>query len=126
MLSLDANVVLRYLLEDSEKYIAKSKDIIENNIVFIRNEVLAEVVYVLNKTYKVPKVEVKNSLIKLLMNTNVLVDDKDVTNLALKYFDEKNIDFIDSVLCAYNRLRKENVVTFDKKLNKCMGQRFTM
>jgi len=121
MLSLDANIVLRYVLEDSEKFIVKSKDIIENNEVFIRNEVLAEIVYVLNKTYQVPKTEVKNTLQKLLMNTNVVVDDKEVINLALKLFDEKNIDFIDSVLCAYNKIRKENIVSFDKKLNKCMS-----
>ena len=121
MITLDANVVLRYLLEDSEMFIDKAINIIENNNVFIRNEVLAEIVYVLNKTYQVPKTEVKGTLQKLLINPNVNMNDKEVINQALNFFDEKNIDFVDSILCASNKLRNENIASFDKKLNKCMN-----
>ncbi len=66
MLYLDTNVILRYLLEDSEKFKEKSKEYIEQNSVYIKNEVLAEVVYVLNKTYKVPKDSIKTILQDLL------------------------------------------------------------
>jgi len=57
MLYLDTNVILRYLLQDCEQFITQSKEYIENNKTYIRNEVFAEVVYVLNKTYQVPRVE---------------------------------------------------------------------
>ncbi len=114
MLYLDANVILRYLLEDSDKFIAQSKDYIENNEVYIKNEVLSEVVYVLNKTYKVPKNLVNSTLKEFLKNNNIQVDSLDVVILALEIFEIKNIDFVDSLLCAYSSLLKYKVVTFDK------------
>ena len=121
MLYLDTNVILRYLLEDSDKFTNRSKDFIENNDVYIKNEVLSEVVYVLNKTYKVPKNMVRVTLEEFLLNTNVHVDSKEVITLSLKIFEANNIDFVDGLLCAYNKILKYNIASFDKKLNKCMA-----
>jgi predicted nucleic-acid-binding protein len=120
MLYLDTNIILRYLLEDCEQFIEQSKEYIENNNVYIRNEVLAEVVYALNKTYKVPKNLVNITVKEFITNDNVVVDSLEVIILALEIFETKNIDFVDSLLCAYNKLLKYQVVSFDKKLNKCM------
>ncbi len=120
MLYLDTNVILRYLLEDCEKFIEQSKVYIENHDVYIKNEVLAEVVYVLNKTYKVPKKTVRLILQELLLNDNIQVDSKDVSNLAFEIFEVKNIDFVDALLCSYSKILRYEVVSFDKKLNKCM------
>jgi predicted nucleic-acid-binding protein len=120
MLYLDTNIILRYLLEDCEQFIEQSKEYIENNNVYIKNEVLAEVVYVLNKTYKVPKNLVNTTVKEFITNDNVVVDSLEVIMSALEIFETKNIDFVDSLLCAYNKLLKYQVVSFDKKLNKCM------
>jgi len=120
MLYLDTNVILRYLLEDCEQFIEQSKEYVENNNVYIKNEVLAEVVYVLNKTYKVPKNLVNITVKEFITNDNVEVESLEVIVLALEIFETKNIDFVDSLLCAYNKLFKYQVVSFDKKLNKCM------
>ncbi len=49
----DANIVLRYLLNDKEGLVEKATDILEKKEVFIPNEVIAEVVYVLEKVYNV-------------------------------------------------------------------------
>jgi len=119
MLYLDANVILRYLLQDSEEFIEQSKEYVENSTVYIKNEVLAEVVYVLNKTYQVPKNEVTNILKELISYSNIEVESKKVIILALDIFETKNIDFVDSLLCAYSKLLNFNVVSFDRKLNKC-------
>ena len=120
MLYLDTNVILRYLLEDCEQFITQSKEYIENNKTYIKNEVFAEVVYVLNKTYKVPKNEIANILKELISINDIEVDSKEVIILAFEIFDTKNIDFVDSLLCAYSKVLKINVVSFDKKLNKCL------
>ena len=42
----DANVILRYLLSDNEALYARALTILDNEQVFVPNEVLAEVVYV--------------------------------------------------------------------------------
>ncbi|TZE80838.1 type II toxin-antitoxin system VapC family toxin, partial [Calorimonas adulescens] len=44
---VDANIVLRYLLNDTEVLSEKAAQILENNEVFVPNEVIAEIVYVL-------------------------------------------------------------------------------
>ena len=42
---VDANIVLRYLLNDSDNLSEKAAEILENNMVFLPNEVIAEIVY---------------------------------------------------------------------------------
>ena len=122
MLYLDTNVILRYLLEDSEKFKEKSKEYIEQNSVYIKNEVLAEVVYVLNKTYKVPKDSIKTILQDLLLNSNIHLDSKETAILSLEIFESLNIDFVDALLCAYSKILKYNIASFDNKLNKCINE----
>ncbi|GAB3806962.1 PIN domain-containing protein [Virgibacillus kimchii] len=46
---IDANVLLRYLLNDVEELTERAVELIENNNVYISNEVIAKVVYVLQK-----------------------------------------------------------------------------
>jgi predicted nucleic acid-binding protein len=40
---------------------------------------------------------------------------------ALMIFVDKNIDFVDALLCAYSK--NDEVRTFDKKLLKCIANR---
>lgn len=56
---VDANIILRYLLNDTEELAEKAADIIENNKVLVPNEVIAEIVYVLEKVYKVKNDEIR-------------------------------------------------------------------
>ena len=63
---IDANIVLRYLLKDDSVLFIKSVRIIENDKAFLTTEIIAEIVYVLEKVYRVPKIEIKNVLINFL------------------------------------------------------------
>ncbi|CAA6824398.1 MAG: Unknown protein [uncultured Sulfurovum sp.] len=120
MILLDANYILRYLIRDNEEmYLIAEKTILENACMVL-NEVVAEVVYVLEKVYKVPKDELVDVVIAFLVQGNISMTTKksDVIQ-ALKYYTEKNIDFVDGYLCA---LKDEyEIKTFDKKLLKCCG-----
>lgn len=62
---VDANIILRYLLNDTEELAMKATDIIENNKVLAPNEVIAEIVYVLEKVYKVKNDELSETLTEL-------------------------------------------------------------
>jgi len=44
---VDANIILRYFLDDDEELSPKAAEIIEQNSLAIPNEVFAEIVYVL-------------------------------------------------------------------------------
>jgi len=58
MKRIDANVILRYLLDDHESLSAKAAEIIDHENVFASTEVICEVVYVLCGVYKVAREEV--------------------------------------------------------------------
>ena len=51
---IDANYILRYLLKDIDEQYLQSASVIENHNVYIPGEIIAEVVYVLQKVYQVP------------------------------------------------------------------------
>ncbi len=57
----DANIILRYLLNDNEILSKKSGRILENCAVNLPFEVCAEVVYVLEKVYAVSREDIQNA-----------------------------------------------------------------
>ena len=122
MIILDANYILRFLLQDNEDMYKVVKETLINNKCLILNEVLAEVVFVLLKVYKVPKKEISQSLISFLNLVTIYSEDKNILLEALKIFENKrSLDFVDCILCAKSEFYK--IKTFDKKLNKCIEAR---
>ena len=120
MIRIDANYVIRYFVNDNEKMAEIAEETLMNEEVFISHEVLAEVVYVLGGIYEIPKKEISLKLITLLSQKNVNSLDG-VAIEALKVFVDKNIDFVDALLCVYSK--RDDVRTFDKKLLKCIENR---
>ncbi len=120
MLVLDANYILRYLLNDNKKMAKLAKDIILKKHCLILNEVIAEVVYVLSGVYKAPKDVIAATLTDLIMLENfTLYESKTLMFKALIIYQSKNLDFVDCYLCALGE--KHQIKTFDKKLLKCLG-----
>ncbi|MGC8735013.1 MAG: PIN domain-containing protein [bacterium] len=119
---IDTNVVLRYLLKDHQEFYAKSEELFKSAIsgkakLYILQSVVAEVVYVLLKLYKVDKDTIVDTLLKLLSLKGVEVQDYEQTMSALEIFRSRNLDFVDCILCAYSKRYK--VFSFDNKLNNC-------
>lgn len=119
---VDANLILRYLLQDAVQFIEQARDKIENHHIFIPNEVIAEVVYVLEKVYKVERVNIFDALQNLLTYSNITTHDKSIFIEALKVYSEIKIDFVDSLLFAYSKIGGHTVFTFDKKLNQMLDE----
>ena len=117
MIRIDANYIIRYFVNDNEKMAEIAEESLMNEEVFISHEVLAEVIYVLGGVYAIEKKEISLKLIELLSQENV--DSLDTVAIeALNIFVDKNIDFVDALLCAYSK--QDEVRTFDKKLLKCI------
>ena len=83
MILLDTNYILRFLLKDDDEMYEVSKSTIQNNNCFIDNEVLAEVVFVLLKVYKIPKNDISTTLEKFLSLPNITLDSKTTLLSAL-------------------------------------------
>ncbi len=114
----DANIILRYLLEDDKMLSEKSREIVDRNNIYFPFEVCAEVVYVLEKVYSVPRENIRNALILLIGYRNISTNDKAVLEKALEFYHIKNSDFVDALLVAYNQVTGAVIHSFDKKVNK--------
>lgn len=119
---VDANIILRYLLNDIEDLANKATDILENNEIFIPNEIIAEVVYVLEKVYKVKRKEIQKSLSEFLTYDNIITADIDILLESLEIYSKRQLDFVDTLLLSYRKIKKYTVFTFDKKLEKLLNQ----
>ena len=115
---VDANVVLRYLLADVPTLFTRSEQILENEVVYLPFEVLAEVVYVLDRVYAVSRAEISASLADLLKYPNVSTHDAKVALRALETYSASSLDIVDSLLCGYGSVQGAEVLSFDKQLNK--------
>ncbi|MDQ7082681.1 MAG: PIN domain-containing protein [Aquificota bacterium] len=105
---IDANVILRYLLRDDEKLYKKAESLFDEVFsgrrrALIIQPVIAEVVYVLQKLYKVRREEIAQVLAEFLKMKGVKVQDRDIVLESLEIFRDKNLDFVDCLLCAYSR-----------------------
>ena len=78
---------------------------------------MAEVVYVLEGVYSVPRSIVISLYRKLACE--VWIINQDVLFRALEIYDESpKLDFVDCLMYGYHVARNADVLTFDKKLQK--------
>ena len=122
-LFIDTNVFLRFLILDDKNpqmsvkarklfaLLEAKKLLLQTNTL-----VVAEIVYVLEGYYEIPKTQVKELLLPILAIPNLLINDKETILSALNLFAEKNIDFEDAY--TYFDMINEGIlkiVTFDEK-----------
>ena len=121
MIRVDANYILRYLLNDNPEMANIAEQLFLNEQVFIANEILAEVVYVLLGVYEISKIEVVDKLISLINTETIFTDNEPIIIEALTIFKNQSLDFVDCLLCSYSQI--DEIKTFDKKLNRCIQSR---
>ena len=114
---LDANAVLRFLLQDIEEHFQQVKDIVKKDRCYVTLEVMAEVCYVLEGLYQVSRKDIADNFRRL--NYDVVILNADVFLRALEIFNEPpKLDFVDCLLYGYKIERGIDIVTFDKQLIK--------
>ncbi len=118
---VDANVILRYLLDDDPQFAEKAAIILEQGQVHVPFEVMAEVVYVMQGIYKVPRQEISTVLAQFILLPNLTTNNKPVLKDALDLYSDKGLDFVDALLCGYSRMEGVQVETFDRKLKQIIS-----
>ena len=68
--------ILRYLLNDNPEMANIAEQLFLNEQLFIANEILAEVVYVLLGVYEVSKIDIADKLINLISCDTIFTDNK--------------------------------------------------
>ncbi len=116
---LDANAILRYLLNDIADQASVTEQAIKEGA-FTIGEVLSEVVYVLQGVYKLDRKVIASSIGMLL--DEIEVQNKPVIKEALNEYEIASLDYVDCLLYARAKLFNDSIVSFDKKLNNRIKQ----
>lgn len=120
---IDTNIIIRFLVGDHAEHLAQSSAIFERVEkceieVHILESVVMEAFFVLTKFYKLPKEEVSNDLKRILSLEGVINDDKLILFETLSIIENKNINFVDALLCARQRLHGSEILSFDNDIKK--------
>ena len=110
---IDANVILRYLLNDNQDMALRAKAVIDSGA-YTKPEIIAEVVYVLKGVYQATRSDIRIFIRELL--NSVRCAESEAVAYAVDVFADTSLDFVDCLLIAYHAVGKEDVFTFDKKL----------
>ena len=118
---IDANIILRYLLHDNEQQRVLADEAIKAGS-FTTIEVIAEVVHVLSRVYKVSRAEISWAIHCVLLD--VKVENLKSLRYALGLFNQTTLDFVDCLLVAYHKVADVEILSFDKKLNSALEKEF--
>lgn len=117
----DANILIRYIINDDEIMAAKADEAINSGSLFVLPEVFAEVVYVLTKVYGIERSDVADSMIELLDFVSTTATE--IMKTAFQNYRETNLDFVDCILAAYAISDNQQILSFDKKLNNFIARK---
>ena len=126
MIALDTNVLIRYLTRDNPEQAEAARALLQglttNGPGFICREVVIEVVWVLEKSYRFRRERIANIVVELVAtDTLVIEDDNDVAQAAAAYR-EGSADFSDlMILAAANRVGAQPLYTFDRRFARLDG-----
>jgi len=118
---IDSNVILRFFLGDDEKQSRKAYEFIQaleagNDEALLTEMVFAEVVWVLQKVYAVPRAEIALKFSRLIKGLGIkTVTFKSIFIEALKIYAETAIDIQDIFLSVLAQSYSCTVVTFNKR-----------
>ena len=112
---LDANAIIRFLLDDIHAQHLEVKRIIKSRNCCLVLPVVQEATYVLNEYYGIPRDLIKKIFERF--KEAMIIEDEDVYSKAFEYYVESpKLDFVDCLLCAYHTTRNLDILTFDKKM----------
>jgi len=122
---IDTNTIVRFLVGDHEDYLIESTKIFESIEsrkieVEILDTVIMEVLFVMIKYYKLPKADVVNDLKSILAMEGIVNTNKVILVEALSVYLDKNIDFVDALICVKNKIQGYDWISFDSDIKKCV------
>ena len=120
MIALDTSVLLRFLTQDEPDQARAATDLIldltEDNPGFVCREVLVELVWVLEHSYKFSSSDISGVLEGLLCASELVIEEADSIGSLLQLYEVKGFGFSDLMIRqASRRSASHHLATFDKK-----------
>ena len=124
MILLDTNIILRFILDDDPILSSKTKTIFkkieqEKNKVFISLLTLSEVIFTLERSYKLPKKEITDKMLAIGQIPNIVIENYKILPGIFTFYIEQNISFIDAYHIALMHKKKiKEIYSFDHDFDK--------
>ena len=120
MIALDTNVLVRFLVQDDPLQAQLATNVIDqltdDTQGFVSREVLIELVWVLERAYRVGRAEIAVALDGLLSATELDIEGSDEVAPALELYRNDGFGFADlMIVAAARRAGANELVTFDRK-----------
>lgn len=124
MILVDTNIVLRLFLNDSPILSPKAQIIFEKITrgklkTFISLLTISEIIFTLERSYKIPRAEIIENLSQIFKLTNLTVEKQELVEHSFVYYIEKNISFPDAYHAALMLKKKvKKIYSFDSDFDK--------
>lgn len=116
--AIDANLILRYLLDDPEAPRVEKLLKDERKKLILPDVVVAEVVWVLDSFYKWDRKKIAQFVTSLL-HLETIQSNEALLTAALDIFRDKKVDFVDAYLASLaHKGEIKGVYSFDKDFDK--------
>ncbi len=120
---LDANVILRLLLEDHPELTPRAVALFDRAAageiqLLLPPTILSDCFYALKSFYKLPRVEIARGLLDVLNLPGVGALEERPVREALRLLTERSVDFADAYLAGLGMTLGLPVATFDGDLRK--------
>ncbi len=128
---IDANVILRFFLADDEEKFLKAKEFLRNlefgeDEALLTEIVFAEVIWVLQKVYNIPREEIRTMYLKLLNYKGIrTVFEKEIFTESLNLYSSHSADIQDIFLAVLAKFKDGSIISFDKTDFKKLKANFT-
>ena len=128
MISLDTNILIRYLVRDNvdqaEAALRLLDTLTPEHPGYICREVAIEMVWVLDRTYRLPRDHIASIVQELARSEEIIVEDHEDVIIAADGFRRGLADFADlMILAAARRNEASPVFTFDRRFSRLAGVR---
>ena len=126
MISIDTNVVVRYLVGDDAEQAEAARALLDgltpDDPGFICREVALETAWVLERSYGFTRARVAEALIDLTASDSLLVENPDDVAAAAHRYRQGGVGFSDlMILSAAERAGAAPLYTFDRRLARMEG-----
>ena len=120
MIALDTNVLVRFLVQDDQDQArvasAAIERLTEDEPGFVCREVMVELVWVLERAYRLDRPRIAGALDGLLSAIELVVEGSDDVAPALELYRNDGFDFADLMIAAAaRRAGASELLTFDKR-----------
>ncbi len=116
MIGIDTNVLIRYIVADDPEQTRRSRQIIDEQDVFVPTTVAMEAEWVLRSIYHFSRTEIVDALRTFAGMPTVTIEDPEAVSVAFEHL-QQGMDFADALHLLKSR-HCESFTTFDRKFVK--------